>query len=180
MSGKYGVIYADPPWRYRLGKWVEGCADNHYSTMTLDDLKRLDVKSIAERNCALFLWAVSPQLPEALELISAWGFDYKTVAFVWEKQQKNGEPRWGLGHYTRGVCEMCLLGVRGSMPVSNKSVSQFVGSIRREHSRKPDEVRQRIEQLYPQQLKIELFARESAPGWDCWGDQVQSTEGVIL
>lgn len=177
---KYSVIYADPAWRYRLGKGVKGCADNHYSTMTLDEIKRLDVKGIAERNCALFLWAVSPQLPEALEVISAWGFAYKTVAFVWEKQQKNGEPRWGLGHYTRGVCEMCLLGIKGSMPVANKSVSQFVAYPRMEHSKKPDEVRKRIELLYPFAKKIELFARQTAIGWDCWGNEVPSCEGVVL
>ena len=106
---KYKIIYADPPWRYDQ-KRLQGAAEKHYATMNINDICALPVTDLADKDCALFLWATFPMLPEALKLIKAWGFEYKTVAFVWLKQNKKS-PSWfyGLGFWTRGNAEVCLL-----------------------------------------------------------------------
>ena len=114
---KYKIIYADPPWRYDQ-KRLQGAAEKHYATMNINDICALPVTDLADKDCALFLWATFPMLPEALKLIKAWGFEYKTVAFVWLKQNKKS-PSWfyGLGFWTRGNAEVCLLAKRGKRRV---------------------------------------------------------------
>lgn len=175
VAGPYNIIYADPPWKY-TSKSVPPNREvvNHYSTMPLEEIKSLPVHELADpKNCILFLWATGPCLPEALEVMKAWGFEYKTVGFVWVKLNKgNGKPFMGMGAYTRANCEYVLLGVRGrNLPRLDKGVRQLVFSVREEHSKKPGEVRDRIVELYGDVPRIELFARQRVEGWVCWGDE---------
>ena len=140
----------------------------------MDALCALPVSKIAAEDSALFVWATFPQLPEALQLIRAWGFTYKTIAFTWIKQNKKSDSLfWGMGYYTRANAELCLLATRGkTLKRISKSVHSVVLSKIREHSKKPDEVRERIVALFGNIPRIELFARQQTPGWDCWGDEV--------
>ena len=177
---KYNVIYADPSWAFRVwsDKGKERSADKHYSCMSLDDLKRMPMSSgensIAAADCALFMWATFPMLREALELIAAWGFEYKTIAFCWVKQNKNSDGIFkGMGYYTRSNAEICLLATRGRvLERKSRSVSSVIISHIERHSKKPAETRDRIVELFGDLPRIELFARETAPGWDCWGNEV--------
>lgn len=144
---KYSVIYADPPWAYR-DKNPQGAAARHYQTMTLEQIKNLRVSDIAEDDCFLFLWATFPNLPEALEVMKAWGFKYKTLGFSWIKTNpRAGTPFFGIGHYTKSNCEVCLLGVRGKPKVMDNTVSSVIIAPRGVHSRKPADARIRIEKL---------------------------------
>ena len=138
------MIYADPPWRYSAKK-VQGAAEHHYPTMSIEELCALPVAELAAPDSALFLWATFPQLPEALRLIRAWGFAYKTVAFVWLKQNRRSEGWfYGLGFWTRANAEVCLLATRGRPRRQAANVHQFIISPVREHSRKPDEAREKL------------------------------------
>lgn len=170
----YGAIYADPPWHWRAWskKGTGRGAVSHYDVLSLDDLKRLPVADLAADDCALFLWAIDPMLPQALGVIDAWGFTFKTVGFYWVKTLSPGHGfHTGLGYWTRANPEQCLLATRGKPQRKSKSVRRLVVSPRREHSRKPDEVRMRIEQLVPGPY-LELWAREKHENWDSHGDQV--------
>lgn len=170
---KYNIIYADPPWRYEQ-KSLQGAAEHHYSTMSLDDLKSLPVAELADKDCALFMWATFPQLKEALELIEAWGFKYKTVAFVWLKKNKVADSWfYGLGFWTRGNAEICLFATKGKPKRQSAGVHQFIISPIEAHSKKPDEARAKIVQLMGDLPRIELFARQSPEGWDVWGNEVE-------
>jgi N6-adenosine-specific RNA methylase IME4 len=142
--------------------------------MKLPDICALPVADVAAKDCALFLWATFPNLPEAFEVIRAWGFTYKTVAFTWVKRNRKS-PGWfvGLGYYTRANAEICLLATRGSPKRVSKSVRQIIDTPLERHSKKPDEARTRIVQLFGDVPRIELFARERADGWDCWGNEVE-------
>jgi N6-adenosine-specific RNA methylase IME4 len=144
--------------------------------MSFAQLSALPVVDLAADDCVLFLWATDPLLPRALELISAWGFEYKTVGFYWVKTnaaaKSDGDFFTGLGYWTRANPEQCLLATRGKPARSAKDVRRLIVDRRREHSRKPDQVRDRIERLVPGPY-VELFGRETKPGWDCWGDQVE-------
>lgn len=168
---KYNIIYADPPWKYQQ-KNLQGAAEKHYSTMNMKDLCALPVEQLSDKDCVLFLWATFPMLAEALQLIKAWGFKYKTVAFVWLKQNKKS-PTWffGLGFWTRGNAEICLLAVRGKPKRKSAGVHQFIISPIEQHSKKPDETRDRIVELMGDVPRIELFARQHTPGWDVWGNE---------
>lgn len=169
---KYSIIYADPPWKYR-DKKCNGACEAHYSTMKIDDICKLPVKDIAGDDCILFLWATYPMLQEAMEVIKAWGFKYKTIGFQWVKQNKSGEGFFfGLGRWTRGNTEVCLIATRGKPRRINNSVSQLIIAPIQAHSKKPREVRERIVQLMGDLARIELFARELYEGWDSWGDEV--------
>jgi len=172
---KYQIIYADPPWSYRSGK-VQGAAQNHYPTMPDEELYRLPVSDLADKNCTLFLWCTFPKLPEAIKLISAWGFSFKTVAFVWVKQNKSGNGFFmGLGWWTRSNAEICLLAVKGKPRRKSAGVRQLIISPLEQHSKKPDVVRDNIVTLMGDLPRIELFARQSTPGWDVWGNEVDSS-----
>ena len=172
--GRYGVIYADPPWRYNM-KRGHGVAENHYPTMSIEEICALPVASLADKECALFLWATFPQLPEALEVIKAWGFHFKTVAFLWLKQNKKA-PTWfyGMGFWTRSNAEVCLLATKGHPKRRDKGIHQFIISPLEGHSKKPDEARRRIERLMGDIPRVELFARQPSPGWHVWGNEVDS------
>jgi N6-adenosine-specific RNA methylase IME4 len=175
---KFGIIYIDPPWDYKgqsqhtgSGGQSSGGATSHYGTMDLEQLKRLDVPSLCEKDCLMFMWATSPHLDQAIELMKSWGFKWATVGFVWDKQRVNP------GFYTMSQVEMCLIGKKGKIPQPRgaRNVRQFVSELRGEHSAKPDEVRKRIELMFPTQAKLEMFARAASPGWDVWGDEVTPT-----
>lgn len=148
---KYEIIYVDPPWsysKYNKAGSGNGVASNHYSTMTIDAIKALPVKSIANKDCCLFLWATMPCLQEALDVIRSWGFTYKTVAFVWVKQNKKIDSLfWGLGSWTRANAELCLLATMGHPKRISASVHQVIVSHVKSHSAKPDEARTRICEL---------------------------------
>lgn len=169
---KYSVIYADPPWSYR-NKGTRAAADRHYSTMSIEDIKSLPVADIAAENCVLFLWATFPMLPEALAVVEAWGFRYKTAAFVWAKRNRKSPGWfWGLGNWTRSNPEVCLLAVRGRPARASAAVHSLIEAPVGRHSAKPPQARARIEALMGDVPRIELFARERIPGWDCWGDEI--------
>ena len=171
---KYNIIYADPPWRYQQ-KNLLGAAEHHYSTLSVKDICGLKVEEIAAKDCVLFLWATFPQLPEALRVIKAWGFQYKTVAFVWLKQNKSGKGWFfGLGFWTRGNAEICLLAIKGKPHRNSNRVHQFLISPIRGHSQKPEEAREKIVELMGDLPRVELFAREKTEGWDAWGNEVES------
>lgn len=176
---KYNIIYADPPWQYnaRNNKNTKfgGGAMGHYSTMTTEDICRLPVEDISADNCALFLWTTFPRLQEGLLVMSEWGFQYKTVGFNWVKtNKKNNNPFFGIGYYTKSNSEVCLLGIKGRMkPISN-NVSSIIISPREEHSKKPAIIRDKIVELFGDLPAVELFAREKTPGWDVWGNEVES------
>ena len=172
ISGTFDIIYADPPWDYNgrqqhNRKYGNKSVCNHYSCMKLSQLKDLPVVSIASPDSLLFLWTSSPHLPQAIELMTSWGFDYKTIAFVWDKQRLNPS------YYTLSQVEICLVGKRGCIPKPYKrNIHQFYSQIRERHSKKPDEIRNRIATMFPTQSKIELFAREKHEGWISWGNQL--------
>lgn len=169
----YGAIYVDPPWKFinfsEKGELKNATA--HYDCMTIDQIKALPVGQLAKKDCALFLWVTDPLLKEGLEVMEAWGFEYRTVAFTWAKETKTGKPwHMGCGYWTRGNPEMCLLGINGTPKRLNAGVRQLVVSPLREHSRKPDEIHGSITKLVPGPY-LELFARQKRNGWDCWGNQ---------
>lgn len=174
MPGKYGILYADPPWEYGQ-RSVNGAAEKHYPTMRDEDIYRLPVARLAADNCVLFLWATFPKLPVALRTIEAWGFRYKTVAFVWIKQNRKAKSWfWGLGFWTRGNAEICLLAIRGRPRRISAKVHQLIVSPVEAHSKKPDIARDKIVELMGDLPRIELFARQKTPGWDVWGNEVES------
>lgn len=171
----YQIIYADPPWRYDQ-KGLQGAAEKHYSTMSLEDICKLPVGSISAKDSILFLWATFPQLPAALRVISAWGFKYKTVAFLWLKKNRKADSWFfGLGFWTRGNAEVCLLATRGHPKRQSSKIHQIIISPIEAHSKKPDIVRDKIVELAGDVPRIELFARQTTPGWDVWGNEVTSS-----
>ncbi len=169
---KYSIIYADPPWRYQ-DKGCNGNCEAHYPTLSIKDLCLLPVKEIADENCILFLWSTYPMLQEAIQLIDAWDFKYKTIAFQWIKTNKRSIGYfYGLGRRTRGNTEPCLLAAKGKPKRINNSISQLIVSPIQGHSKKPDIVRDRIVDLIGDLPRIELFSRNSTNNWDVWGDEV--------
>jgi N6-adenosine-specific RNA methylase IME4 len=176
----YGAIYADPPWSYE--NWSKAGAHKnaaaHYDCLSVADIAALPVGQFAAPDCALFLWVTDPTLPQGLEVMRAWGFQFKTVAFTWAKQTKTA-TKWhlGCGYWTRANPEMCLLGTMGRPKRLARDVRQLVVAPVREHSRKPDGVRGSIERLVAGPY-LELFARQKAPGWDAWGNEVGKFDDV--
>lgn len=184
---KYQIIYADPPWHYNdrrnTNARFSGGAMNHYPVMKVEEIKKLPVAKLADSNCMLFLWATFPNLQEALDVIRAWGFEYKTLGFSWIKtNRKNKKPFFGIGYYSKSNCEVCLIGVKGKPIVKSNGVSSVVISPRERHSKKPDIVRKRIVDLCGDIPRVELFARKPHTlidagywkGWDVWGNEVDS------
>lgn len=173
---KYKTIYADPPWRFqnRTGKVApEHKRLNRYDTMSLEDIMALPVNEIADEKSHLYLWTPNALLPDALKVMEAWGFEYKTN-IIWEKIRKDGYPDGrGVGFYFRNVTEMLLFGIKGDKNRTldpARSQVNLIRSRKREHSRKPDEFIEMIEACSPAPY-LELFARGKRDKWDLWGDQ---------
>jgi len=171
---KYKIIYADPPWKYKNMGNIQAVANKHYKTMNNKDICNLPIKNISDNNSILFLWATFPKIQEALDVIKAWGFEYKTVGFVWIKKNKNLTNFFGVGWYTKSNTEVCLIGVKGKAPKISNKISQIIETIREKHSKKPNIVRNKIIEFCGDIPKIELFAREKIEGWDVWGNEVNS------
>lgn len=177
---KYQVICADPPWHFRnySHKGEGRNAKAHYDCMSIEDICALPVSDWAAKDCLLFLWATDPLLPKAMQVIDAWGFTYKTVGFYWAKLNKKADIRsfspedffTGLGYWTRANVEQCLLATRGKPSRVSRDVRRLVVSPRRQHSRKPDEVYGRIQQL-AEGPYLEMFSRQTRTGWDAWGSE---------
>lgn len=194
-AGQYQVIYADPPWRYevwsgetavkRRTSGTNVSAAVHYQTMSAEEIRALPVASVAAPDCVLFLWVTWPTLLQAIDLLGAWGFTYKTCAFDWMKAhagqldmlRDDADALMGMGYWTRANTEPCLLATRGKPKRLSKSVRQGIIEPRREHSRKPDCVHGRIERLVAGPY-LELFARQQRPGWDVWGNQTDKFKAV--
>ncbi len=175
-GGPFGVIYADPPWHFatRSAKGDGRSASQHYAVTSLDHLKAIPVWLWCLPDCALFMWTTDTHLEHALDLIRAWGFTYKTVAFTWAKIDRAGTGWFlGMGYWTRANPEMCLLATRGRPVRGARDVRQLIRAPIREHSRKPDRVASDIERLVPAGPYLEMFARTSRPGWTAWGDEVE-------
>ena len=182
---KFDIIYADPPWHYNgklqydksstnkdtinLSKKIFiSTADFKYPTLKLNELMKIPIVKIAKDDCLLFMWSTNPHLAQAIELGKAWGFEYKTVAFVWDKMNHNP------GQYTLSNCELCLVFKRGRIPKPRgaRNIPQLIRCPRRKHSEKPEEVILGIEKMFPSQQRIELFARKKTSGWSVWGIDV--------
>lgn len=179
----FGAILADPPWRFkthneagrnRCPDWkrFKGSPAKHYETLSFEQICAFPVAQVAAQDCTLFLWFCWPMLPDAMKLISEWGFTYKTCAFSWMKTTKSGNVAIGPGYWTRANNESCLLATRGRPKRLHADVRQGVIEPRREHSRKPDCVHERIERLVAGPY-LELFARQSRRGWTSWGDETR-------
>lgn len=169
---KYSIIYADPPWSYK-DKNCHGACEQHYSTMNTLDIQNLPISKISEKDSVLFLWATYPMLKDALAVIEAWGYTYKTIAFQWIKQNKSGNGFFfGLGRWTRGNSECCLLATKGKPSRVSNKVSQLIVEPLSRHSEKPAIVRDKIKELMGDLPSIELFARKESDGWDAWGNEV--------
>jgi N6-adenosine-specific RNA methylase IME4 len=177
----FSVLSADPAWTFltRSEKGKGRSAEKHYACLTIEEIKALPVSDLAAPDSVLFLWVTDPHLAIGLEVMDAWGFTYKTVAFTWAKLQLRIEPEddWteksfftGMGYWSRANPEMCLLGTRGHPKRLHKDVRQLIVSPRREHSRKPDEAYQRMRRLVDGPA-IELFARTAREGWISWGNE---------
>ena len=167
LAAPFGVIYADPPWRYEYAIDRSDSIEAHYPTLSLEDICALPVEEIAEPDCVLFLWSPSPKLAEAISVIPAWGFSYRTC-MVWDKETI------GAGYYARQQHELLLIAIRGEpkTPLFDDRPVSVLRARRREHSRKPDEFYRIIERMYPLAKKVELFCRTPHPGWASWGDEV--------
>jgi N6-adenosine-specific RNA methylase IME4 len=179
-SSKFGTILADPPWQFanRTGKMApEHKRLRRYHTMTLAEIMALPVSSVAREASHLYLWVPNALLPEGLQVLAAWGFQYKTN-IVWHKVRKDGGPDGrGVGFYFRNTTELVLFGVRGRLRTLDPGRTQvnFISSRKQEHSRKPDELHQIIQSCSPGPY-LELFARGARPGWTLWGDQANDYE----
>jgi N6-adenosine-specific RNA methylase IME4 len=186
----YQVIYADPPWHYNdrgnLKTRFRGGAGQHYSLMEIDEICALPVGEIAARDAVLFLWITCPKLLEyGPRVLRAWGFRHATVGFAWVKVTKrsacglcgDGKPFFGVGYYTKSNAELCLLATRGKkLKPATDRVSMLVKEPRGAHSEKPEEVARRVDLLYPDARKIELFARRERPGWTCIGSEITGND----
>ena len=167
---RYSIIYADPPWKYKRDG--NHSAASVYDVMELEDIKNLDVKSISEDQSHLYLWVTNPFIQEGLDVCEAWGFEYKTL-ITWVKTYKDGNPIMGMGYYFRSSTEHIIFGVKGKMKCLNKTTKNMFKEINpRLHSQKPSTVRDLIVNCSGDLPRIELFARQKTPGWDCWGNEV--------
>lgn len=175
-TNKYNILYADPAWTFKTysakGKEKKS-AELHYPCMAKEDIQALPIPKICANDCILFIWVTFPCLEEGLELIKAWGFTYKTCGFTWVKRNRKCDSWfWGLGYWTRSNSEICLLATKGHPKRKSKSVHSVCDARIMEHSKKPDEIRDRIVALCGDLPRIELFARQATEGWDYWGNEV--------
>lgn len=199
-AGGFGLIMADPPWSYemRSEKGYAKAPEAQYRTMDLAAIKALPVEALAAPDCLLWLWAVNPQLPQALEVMAAWGFTFKTAG-SWVKRSKHGKVSFGTGYILRSSNEPFLIGTRGSPSTTRGTRSALVTheggflcaadevwqnhtvtieATAREHSRKPNEAYEACEELMPDVRRLDLFSRESRPGWTAWGDEAGKFGGA--
>lgn len=167
----FDFIMADPAWTYRMYSEAGEAKSPqaHYRTMSIDEIKDLPVLDLAAPDCLLWLWCVNPMIPQAVDVLGAWGFEFKTAG-TWVKTTKHGKINFGTGYILRGSNEPFLIGTRGSPRTSKNVRSGFLGKIR-EHSRKPEEAYRAAEQLMPRANRLELFSRTDRPGWTVWGDE---------
>ena len=188
---KYQIIYADPAWNYNsrmaLGKGAaKSSAEDYYNVMSIEDIMALPIKEISAKDCILFIWVTMPKLNEVFKVINAWGFEYKTCGFVWVKRNKvfsdernknrNGiDDFMGQGRWVRQNAELCLIATKGKPKRISAKVRQIIYQPIQEHSKKPNEVRERIVELIGDLPRIELFARQKREGWDVWGNEVDSS-----
>ena len=183
---KYNVIYADPAWSYYNDSTakkdcttVKGMRRPPYPVMSTESIKELKVSEIAAENAILFIWTTDYHLEKCMQVIKAWGFEYKTVGFVWAKKNKKGEQVCFMGAYTmKSGVELCLLATKGKDAhklVKKHNVRAYIESPRLEHSKKPDEIRDRIVELVGDLPRVELFAREQKNGWDAWGNEIDNS-----
>jgi N6-adenosine-specific RNA methylase IME4 len=185
----FGAILADPPWQF-TNLWNTPAGPNrgdaaHYGTMDITQIKALAIPEIAANDCILFLWSIWILLPEALEVIKSWGFTYKSCAFDWMKAhagqiemfQDENPVQMGLGYWTRANTEPCLLATKGKHTRLSADVRQGIIAPRREHSRKPDGIHERIERLVAGPY-LELFARQERKGWTTWGNETNKFKAV--
>lgn len=175
---KYDIILADPPWTFSV--WNKDKSDRYvghkYDLMDTQAICDLPLGKLIAKDAVLFLWATWPNLLDALRVIEAWGFTYKTEAWVWVKANKNGFGHFtGMGYYTRSNTEICLLATKGTpLKVASHSIQALIYAPVMEHSRKPDDQYRKIEALYPDRNYLELFARRKRPGWHSWGNEIRS------
>ena len=167
---KYNIIYADPPWQYKRNG--NHSAESRYNVMSLDAIKNLPVNNIAEDNSHLYMWVTNPFISEGLEVCKSWGFEYKTL-ITWVKTYKDGSPIMGMGYYFRGSTEHIIFGVKGKKLCNNKNTKNIFFNMQRQHSQKPDSVKDMIVNCSGDLSRIELFAREETDGWDCWGNDTK-------
>ena len=183
---KYNIIYAAPAWdfgdRLRSSKKLDNGKmhfrelDLHYKTMKTPEICALPVKDITAEDAVLFMWTTDAHLPDALKVIDAWGFKYKTIGFIWNKKEKSGKQVCFMGKWTLKGSEICLLATKGKAHklIKSHKVRQLVEAERNIHSRKPNEVRNRIVELLGELPRVELFARVKTDGWDMWGNEIES------
>lgn len=180
-EGPFDLIMADPPWRFatRSDKGVtRKGAGGQYDTMTLDEIAALPVATIAARDCLLWMWATNPMLPQAFDVLRAWGFTFKTAGH-WAKRTRHGKLAFGTGYVLRCAGEPFLIGTRGS-PKTSRSVRSVIEGPLREHSRKPDEAFAAAEALMPGARRIELFSRQIREGWAAWGAETDFFQEALL
>mgnify|MGYP000686757437 CR=1 FL=1 len=179
MTKKYSIIYADPPWSFnsvKTGGSMKSGAAAKYPTMTLEQMKKLDVPAICEKDCVLIMWYVSSQPQEALDLVKAWGFTLKNMnCFIWQKLTTNLMPHFGMGYWTRAGAECALIAVRGKPKSDNKAIRQVRAEMLGEHSEKPAIFRDEIVKLCGDLPRLEMFARCVPAGWDVWGNEVEKS-----
>ena len=178
---KYNIIYADPPWHYgsksavnnTTGSAIKPLSD-HYSTVSLQELKNMPIKSMTKDDSACFMWVTDSHIDEALEVLRSWGFAYKTIAFNWIKTTSKGNYCKNVAPWKMKSSEICLLGIKGRMTKYKQAnnIESLVIAQRTQHSQKPNEVRKRIVDLFGDLPRIELFARQKTDGWDVWGDEI--------
>lgn len=167
----FDLIMADPAWTYRMYSEAGEAKSpqSKYRTMTIEEIKALPVLDLAAPDCLLWLWAVNPMIPQALQVMASWGFEFKTAG-TWLKTTKHGKINFGTGYILRGSNEPFLIGTRGSPRTAKNVRSGFTGLIR-DHSRKPEEAYAAAERLMPKANRLDLFSRTDRQGWTAWGDE---------
>lgn len=178
MGKKYNIIYIDCPWSYKdKARSGERGVTYKYDTMTDSEIINLPINKISADNSIIFMWATWPRIELALEAMRAWGFTYKTVGFVWCKQNKKSNSWfWGMGNWSRANSEICLIGIKGKPKRYSAKVHQLITSRISKHSAKPAEVRDKIVELCGNLPRIEVFAREVVPGWDAIGNAINGQD----
>lgn len=181
MSKKYKIIYADPPWQYDDKALNRGGAERHYMTTANAELENIDVQSVCDDDCIMFMWATFPKMQEALDLMAAWGFTYKTVGFTWVKKNRIKQTWfWGMGRWTRSNAEVCLIGVKGKPKRICMGVHSVIDAPVMKHSEKPQVVRDKIIELMGDIPRLEMFARCAPCGWDVFGNEAPNSIDIGL